>query len=623
MSSEGWFALGLLAFAIILFVTEWLRVDVVALAVVVILMLSGLLSSSEALSGFSHPVVLTIAALFIIGGGVMQTGLAAALGERILRIAGNSQRRLTVVIMLAVAALSGFMSDTGTVAILLPAVISLSWSARLSPSKLLIPLSYGALLGGAATLIGTPPNILVSDLLRENGQAPFGFFDYTPIGLILIAAGVLYMLLVGQRLLPDQPARQEIQRVPTSKELAAIYELPNHLFRLRVRRNSEMVGVKVAETRFRQEFNLNILEIQRPPEPRPVIKVGESKLVWQNNQPVRISPIPDMHLDVDDILTVQGSADDVAHASAAWNLAVQPAEGQAESDFDSAEVGLAEILLPPRSELIGKTVVEARFGSLHHLTVLGIHRPSSSETLDIKTTPLRFGDNLLVQGSWKDILALRNLRRDFVVTGQPEAMLSMPARRKAPLALLILLGLLVVLILDLLPLAAASLLAALLMILSGCLTIDDAYAAIDWKSIVLVAGMLPMSVALEKTGVVNLASESLISSLGSYGPVWVLAGVFLLTSLFTQVLSNTATTVLIAPIALVSAQKLGVQPQAFLMGVAIAASLAMGTPVASPVNTLVMAAGNYRFSDYLKTGLPLIAMLMVISLLVLPILWPF
>lgn len=623
MSGEAWLALGLLAFAIVLFVTEWLRVDVVALAVVVILMLSGLLSSSEALSGFSHPVVLTIAALFIIGGGVMQTGLAAALGEKILRVAGNSQTRLTVVIMLAVAALSGFMSDTGTVAILLPAVISLSWGARLSPSKLLIPLSYGALLGGAATLIGTPPNILVSDLLRENGLAPFGFFDYTPIGLILVAAGVLYMLVVGQRLLPDQPARQEIQRVPTAKELAAIYELPNHLFRLRVRRNSELVGVKVAETRFRQEFNLNILEIQRPPEPHPVVKVGESKLVWQNNQPVRLTPTPDIQLDVDDILTVQGSADDVAHAAAAWNMAVQPAEKQAEGDFDSAEVGLAEILLPPRSEMIGKTVVDARFGSLYHLTVLGIHRAGSSETLDIKTTPLRFGDNLLVQGAWKDILALRNLRRDFVVTGQPEAMLSMPARRKAPLALLILLGLLVVLILDLLPLAAASLLAALMMILSGCLTIDDAYAAIDWKSIVLVAGMLPMSAALEKTGVVNLVAESLINSLGSFGPVWVLAGVFLLTSLFTQVLSNTATAVLIAPIALVSAQKLGVQPQAFLMSVAIAASLAMGTPVASPVNTLVMAAGNYRFSDYLKTGLPLIAILMVICLLVLPLLWPF
>jgi di/tricarboxylate transporter len=623
MTLEMWVALGILIAAIILFVTEWLRVDVVAIAVMVSLMLTGLLTAQEAIAGFSNPAVLTIAALFIVGGGVMQTGLAAAIGERILKVAGTHAGRLTLVIMIAVALLSAVMSDTGTVAVLLPAIISLGVSARISPSKLLIPLSYGSLLGGATTLIGTPPNIIVSDLLREHGLQPFQFFDYTPIGLVIFVAGVLFVISIGRRLLPDHKPRQDVQRVETPEELLSLYRLPDNLFRLRVRRSSEMVGKTLLESRVRQDYGLTVLDILRPnPD-----GINAKELRWRTNgdrsEYASISPSADATIEVGDILIVQAATKDISHGAAALNLGVQPAQSRDDTSLISSEVGIAEILLPPRSSLLGKSLVDVQFGSVYHLTVLGINRPGVEESLDLKETDLRFGDTLLVQGPWKNILDLRNKRRDFVVMGQPEQELIAPARAKAPLAMLVLLGMLVVMVTNLIPLATASMLAALVMILTGCLSIDEAYDAVDWKSIVLIAGMLPMATTLEKVGLVDLAAQGFTHSLGNLGPMLILGGFYLLTSIFTQVLSNTATTVLIAPIALATAVQLGVQPYAFLMGVAIAASMAFASPVASPANTLVMGAGHYRFSDYIKVGIPLILITLLVAMLALPLIFPF
>ena len=623
MTLEMWVALGILVAAIILFVTEWLRVDVVAIAVMVSLMLSGLLTAQEAIAGFSNPAVLTIAALFIVGGGVMQTGLAASIGERILKVAGDHPGRLTVVIMTAVALLSAVMSDTGTVAVLLPAIISLGVSAKISPSRLLIPLSYGSLLGGATTLIGTPPNIIVSDLLREHGLRPFSFFDYTPVGLALFLAGILFMVSIGRHLLPDHKTKTDVQRVETPEELLALYRLPDNLFRLRVRRSSELAGKNLFESRLRQDYRLTVLDILRPKTSSSDTKDAQGKSNGYQAKYDSISPSPEATFMPGDILLVQSSSSDVSHAAAALNLGVQPAQSQDDSSLISSEVGIAEILLPPRSSLLGKSLVEVQFGTLYHLTVLGINRPGVEESLDLKGTELRFGDTLLVQGPWKNILDLREKRRDFVVMGQPEQVLGAPARAKAPLAMLVLIGMLLVMITNLMPLATASMLAALVMILTGCLSIDEAYDAVDWKSIVLIAGMLPMATALEKVGLVNLAAQGFTQGLGSLGPILTLGGFFLLTSLFTQVLSNTATTVLIAPIALATSYQLGIQPYAFLMAVAIAASMAFATPVASPANTLVMGAGHYRFSDYIKVGVPLILISLVVTMLFLPLIFPF
>jgi di/tricarboxylate transporter len=376
-------------------------------------------------------------------------------------------------------------------------------------------------------------------------------------------------------------------------------------------------------SRLREDYNLTIIEVLRPLQPRSIARLGNRNLVLQSGSYAKIPPEAEVVFRAEDVLIAQSSAADISHIAAVLNVGVQPAHAEDDYHLISEEAGVAEVLLPPRSSLAGKTINELRFGSHYHLTVLGIQRPSLQSPLDLKNTKLRFGDTLLVQGTWKDILDLRKRPRDFVVMGQPEAMIGAPARARAPLAMLILAGMLVLMVTNLMPLVTASMLAALLMILFGCVSIDEAYESVDWKSIVLIAGMLPMSTALEKVGLVNLVSQGLTDSLGAWGPTAVLTGLFFLTSLFTQVLSNTATTVLIAPIGLAAARDLGVEPYAFLMAIAIAASMAFSTPVASPVNTLVMGAGNYRFSDYLRAGIPMILIMLVTSLIVLPILWPF
>ncbi len=624
MTFQMYITLGILAFAILFFVTEWLRVDVVALVVVTTLMVTKLLTPSEAIAGFSSPIVLTIASLFIIGGAILQTGLAASIGRQILKVAGSGEASLMTAVMLTVAILSAFMSDTGTVAVLLPAVISMASSVQISPSKLLIPLSFGALLGGSATLIGTPPNIIVSDLLHEHGMQPFQFFDYSPIGLILVATGILFMVTIGKRILPDRTREKGLIRFETPEEIAKRYRLPDNLYRLRVRGASTLIGKSIVEGEFGARFNVTILELRRKPEAKTMVKLGETKLVWQAGEK-GMKPSAETLFQRDDQLIVQGTATDIAHLAASWNLGVQPAKRSDEQAISNEEVGIAEVLLPQRSQLVGKTLAELSFGRIYRLTVLGIQRPgvATAEAPNIKTTPLRFGDILLVQGSWENILALRQQRRDFVVMGHPEEMQGPRQRTKAPLAGLILLAMLASMVGEFMPLTTSSMVAALLMILTGCLSIDEAYNVIDWKSIVLVAGMLPMSAALEKVGLIDLLAENLTLALGSLNPIWIVGGLFLATSLFTQVLSNTATAVLIAPLAFAIGQNLGIQPHAMLMSVAIAASMAFASPVASPVNTLVMGAGNYRFSDYIKVGAPLILISMVITMLVLPLLFPF
>ncbi len=481
-----------------------------------------------------------------------------------------------------------------------------------------MPLSFGALLGGATTLIGTPPNLIVSDLLLHAGLEPFGFFDYTPIGLVLLGVGVPFMVLVGRHLLPDRQAPPALQRVETPQELVAQYRLPDNLFRLRVRQKSRLVGQTVSQSALGQRFGLTVVEIRRATASGPV-----RNLLGRSGDAEPIQPTTETSFQAGDLLIVKGAGSDVAAAAAFWNLGVQPVSAEDGDALITEEVGLAEVLLRPRSSLVGRTIVEADFGRRFHLTVLGINRPGVEELLDLKTTPLRFGDILLVQGPWKNILALREQPSDFVVMGQPEQMMGAPEREKAGLTVAVMAGMLVLLVTNTLSVAAASMLAALTVVLTGCLTMDEAYRAIDWRSLVLVAGMLPLSAAMEKVALVDLVARGLINSLGTLGPLAALAGLFLLTSAFTQVLSNTATTVLIAPVALAAAQALGLRPYAFMMAVAISASMGMASPVASPVNTLVMGAGNYRFTDYLKVGGPLILLLIAVSTAVLPLLWPF
>ena len=618
---DGWITLGLFVATILLFLTEWLEVDLVALGVVIMFMITGILTLDEALAGFSSPIVITIAALFIVGGAVMETGLADSISGRIINFAGNSRFRLLILIMGTVALLSGFISDTGTVAVMAPAIISISRKKQINPSKLLIPLSFGSLLGGAMTLIGTPPNIVVSDLLAVNGFEAFRFFDFTPIGLILLVVGILYLSLTSRWLLPDHKSSKPLQRVDSPQELMEVYKLPEDLYRLRIRHGSPLTGKTILESDLGNTFNINVLDINRAEPTRPKNRVSDFRLLPDEDREYQLSPAQ-YTLEPNDILICQGKLNDISHASATLRLGVQPAQAEDQKSLVNEEVGVAEVLLPPRSRILGKTLVSSRFGSLYQLTVLGINRPGAESSLPLKDTTLQFGDTLFVQGPWKNIHALADQRRDFVVVGQPEDLKGTPPRSKMILAGSILIAMILSLVTGWLPLATTALLAAFLMIITGCLNMKQAYNSVEWKSVILIAGMLPMATALQKVGLVQTGAEWIATSLGGLGTIPVLGSLFLITSLFTQVISNTATTVLIAPVALSLALNLGYQPQAFLMTVALAASTAYATPVASPVNTLVMGAGNYRFKDFARVGIPLILISMLLTILLLPFLWP-
>ena len=612
----------ILAAAITLFITEWLRVDLVALSVVVALLLSGILTTGEAIAGFSNSAVITIAALFIVGGGVMQTGLAAMIGRRILAIAGSEQVRLTLVLMLAVALLSSFLSDTGTVAVLLPAVLALSRSTQIPPGKLLIPLSYGALLGGATTLIGTTPNLITAELLLENGYAPFRFFSFTPVGSLILVAGMVFILLIGHKILPSRQRSYREMDFEDPAELIERYRLEENLFNVRVRKNSPLVGKTLKQANLGHDYQLTCIQINRQEAPGKlshlIHTIQEPSGHWHS-----IVPTNDTIFKAQDTLVLGGTPSDINRAAVAHELSILPAVPEQEEKIISQEIGVAEVLIRPRSNLVGKTILEGGIGSCYHVNVIGIVAADGTRKTDIREQTLNAGDTLLVQGLWKDIVSMRENSRDFVLLGQPEAMLAAPTPKKASIALLILAGMLAMMISGWLPVADVSLLAALMMVLTGCLSMDEAYQSVDWKSVVLIAAMLPMSTALEKVGLVAVAAEIFTTQLGSFGPVAVLAGLFLFTTVMTQVLSNTATTVLVAPIALTAAQGMGLSPYAFLMAVALAASMAFATPVASPPNTLVMGAGGYRFIDYMKIGIPMIIIAGVVAMFALPVFFPF
>jgi di/tricarboxylate transporter len=626
----------ILGVTIFLFVLDRIRLDLVALLSLLALLLTDILTPTEALAGFSDPIVLIIAGLFVVGGGLFHTGVAGAMGRWLSRVAGTNPIVLTVVIMLVVAFLSAFMSSTGATAVLVPVVVTIAWNARISPSKLLMPLSFGALFGGMLTLLGTAPNLVVNTQLIEHGLEPFGFFTFTPFALAALAAGILFMALVGYHLLPrreDDQLNQAQTDAPTLDELAKVYQLPDHLHTLQVCDPSPMADQTVVQSNIGARYGINILEVQSPvvgrfggnvrpngngeSSPNGNGKIGMARQVLAPSRPVDSDTI----LRTDDLLHVQGDPEDVQRMAAEQNLRI--CSEQEPHRLLSKQLGLAEIMPTPDSQILGHTLQELRFRTLYGLTAIGIRRMGKPLDEDPATVKLRFGDTLLVEGPWERIERLQRERRNLVVIGLPKEMAeSDQATERAPLAVAIMVGMLLLITLDLLPMVTAVLLAAVAMVLTGCLRTELFYRTISWESIVLIGAMLPMATALQKTGGVEFIAYLLTNNIGAYGPLAVLAGVFLMTTLSTQFLSNTATSVLMAPIAYQAAVSLGVAPHAFLMAVAMAASSAFMTPIASPVNTIVLAAGGYRFSDFVKVGLPLLFIMLVLVVTLLPVFFP-
>jgi di/tricarboxylate transporter len=769
----------ILVMAIVLFVSEWLRMDVVALLVLVSLALTGLVTPEEALSGFSNMAVVTVWAVLILSGGLARTGIANRIGQQVLRIAGSSEARLVAIIMLTAGVLSGIMNNIGVAALMLPVVVDIAHRTRRAPSKLLMPLAFGALLGGLTTLIGTPPNILVSEVQRRYGLEPFQMFDYTPTGVFVLLAGVAFVTLLGRRLLPSRNIRDFSSGIRA--EARDFFGLRERLFVVRVPADSTLVGKTLVESRLGAALGLNVLGIiredkrQLAPDPgtlllpddrllvegrqspldelvgrehltmvggRPtverlvsgevevaevrldpgcgllghtleqagfrtrfgaivlairrgdvILRTSLEKTLLQSNdvllvqgtrahldtvreepcisvsapeeaesyhleerlmqvrvpqgsplagktlaesrlgdafglgvmgivrgETTHLMPEPDKRLAPGDLLLVKGEPEDLLTMNGLQSLRIEQEAPPDLSELESEFVGLAEVVLSPHTTLAGKTLRELHFREKFGLNVLAIWRSGRPYRSNLRDMALRFGDAILLYGP-REKLKMLGTEHDFLVL--TEEAQEAPRLNKAPVALLVMAAVLVPVIFGWLPIAITAVMGVVLMIVTGVLTMEEAYRSIQWKAIFLIAGMLPLGIAMEQAGAASLLAEGVVRLVGAYGSLAVMASLFVLAALASQVMPNPAVAVLLAPIAYNMANGLGVSPYPMMMAVAVSASAAFLSPVGHPANVLIMGPGGYRFSDYLKVGIPLTLVVLVVSLLVVPVFWPF
>ena len=775
--------LGMIVLTVALFVTRLLPIELVALLVLVSLSLSGLLTPAEALSGFSNPAVVTVWAVFILSGGLSRTGVASVLGRQVLRVAGSGEVRLMAVIMLAAAGMSAFMNNVGVAALLLPVVVDIARRTGRPPSRLLMPLAFGALLGGLNTLIGTPPNILVSDALRDQGFSPFQLFDFATVGLPITLAGVAYMVLVGRHLLPARDLVKEALPGSEDRDLPGLYGLEEQLFLLRMPADSPLAGRNLAASRLGAALGLNVVAILRnhqtilAPRPDFVLRPGDrlvvegrldelaglgqrdllleegalatdrlisgemgiaearlapdsdlvgetllqsgfrqrfgvNVLAIRRDGHVRRTNLNDLPLHADDKLLIQGpwAALDGLRERSEWDF-VRPVPGSDLAALYQLHERLIALHVPPDSVLVGKNLAESRLGEAFGLMVLGIERGGATHWMPASEERLQAEDILLVEGRPEDLLTLRGLQglqvdhelpsdlgtleseqvglaevvlsphttlarktlrrlhfrekyglsvlaiwregrayrtnlRDMalrlgdallvygpreklaVLGSEPDFLVltqeaqQAPRLGRAPWAVLVMVCVLVPVIMGLTPISIAAVAGAVLMVATGCLTMEEAYRHIEWRAVFLIAGMLPLGMAMEQTGAARLLAEGLLS-LGDLGPPAVTAGLFLLGAAATQVMPTAAVAVLLMPIAFNIASELAISPYTLAMAVAMAASSCFHSPVSHPANILIMGPGGYRYTDYIRVGLPLTLVVLVALLLTLPIFWPY
>lgn len=606
----------ILGVSIVLFMSNKVRADLVGMLALLALVITGILTPPEALAGFSNTVVIMIAGLFIVSAGISRTGLANKAGNVLLKIAGRNEKKLFTYILVIVACIGAFMSNTGTVALMLPVIVGIAISIKVPSSKFLIPLAYMSSISGLLTLIATPTNLIASQILVDNGYKRLGFFDITPIGIVAVITSIIYLVLVRNTLLPKEDTQTETENgyKLSPKKLIADYRLKGNLHRVRVNEESDMVGKKLADLKIPANYQLCILEISR--------KSQDGKSLFPMNYREMAGPMS--QLEGKDVLYVQGPKSQVDKLVEDYRLSYK--EEDAESDeLVSRQLGIAEVLLTPESKLINQTITGIGFREKYNLNIIGINRKGNYLLQNMSKEKLRFGDALLVQGSWDEIELLARETNDVVVIGQPAEHASLAsANGKAPIAGAIMFFMIGLMIFEVFPVVVSVLIGAVLMIVTGCLrNMDDAYGTINWSSIVLIAAMLPLATALEKTGGMLILSEGIIRVLGDYGPLGVFAGIYLLTNIFGQFISNTATAVLFAPIAMNAAMAIDVSPVPFLIAVTVAATMAFSTPVASPTNALVMTAGGYKFNDFVKIGVPLQVLMFIVMVIAIPIVFPF
>ncbi len=601
----------------IMFLTGKFKVDLVALGSLLALLLLGIIDIGEALAGFANPVVVMIAGLFVVGAGILRTGLAQMIGTRIMKLSGGSEIKLLILMMILVGIFSGFISNTGTVAVLLPVIMTLSGEIGLSPAKLLIPLAYASSLGGVWTLIGTPPNLVISDTLRESGYGPLSFFSLAPVGLVGLAVGIVYILLFRKWLFGGEKAetgKGVSERTP--RNLAGLYSLTDRLHEFEVPANSPLSDRAVSEFNAGKDYELTVLEVNR--------KGKMLKSLMKNDGPE--VGRAELRIQEGDQLLLFGSHENAAKFAEEFNLSELPETAESLIDeLISSDVGISEMLIAPQSSFVGQTISELEFRDRYNLNILSVKRGEKYIHSGVESEKLQNGDALLVQGSWKSIGMLAKTSGDLVVVGRPDEQAGKePITSKAPIAGAIMILMLILMTFGLVETVTAVLIAAFLMAASGSLrTSKEAYNSINWETVILLGGMLPMATALEKTGGVKFISDGMLDLLGSFGAYAVMAGFYFITMLLSQFISNTATAVIFAPIAVTAAEKIGVSPYPFLIAVAVSASMAFSTPMASPPNALVMSAGNYKFSDFARAGIPLQIILAIVMLILIPFVYPF
>lgn len=600
-----------LAATIAMFIIGRLRADIVALCALTTLILCGILTPAEALAGFSNSVVIMMVGLFVVGGGIFQTGLAKAASRRIVRMAGGSDTTMFLLVVTVTAMIGAFVSNTGTVALMMPIVVSMTAEAKKDASRLLMPLAFASSMGGMLTLIGTPPNLVIDGTLREHGYDGLSFFSFAPVGAICLAVGIIVMMPLS-RLFLKQGHKKDDTRSKSLDELVKEYELANGVTAFHVGRHSSIAGKSVAQLDLRARHGITILEIRNETSRhRGLIRNVTQSL-----------PTQDSVIEAGDIIYLQGEKDNIATFATEARLRKMDKHG-----FDFYNIGIAEIVVMPDSRLVGLKLRQSRFREQYSINVLGIKRSHSYITADLPEERLKAGDILLVQGRWENLDKIDHEEEDWLVMGKPKEMAEkVTLGYKAPLAALIMAAMVAAMVFDFIPIApvTAVMAAGLLMVITGCLrSVEAAYKTINWESIVLIAAMMPMATALEKTGTSALVSHSLVNMLGELGPTALLCGIYFTTSLLTMFISNTATAVLMAPIAMNAATEVGVNPLPMLFAVTLGASMCFASPFSTPPNALVMHAGNYRFSDYVKVGLPLQLIMGIVMTIVLPLLFPF
>ena len=606
-----------------LFVSGKVRSDLVALCALLALLLFQILTPAEGLSGFSNTTVIMMVGLFIVSGGIFQTGLAKMIGSKVMTLAGKSELRLFLLVMIVTSAIGMFVSNTGTVALMLPIVVSMAAAAGISSRRLLMPLAFASSIGGMMTLIGTPPNLIVSDTLANAGYEPLKFFSFLPVGIITLVVGVLYLLPVTKILSPKEKSKDKKKSDKSLNELVREYGITENLFRVHVKdENSEAIGKTVVDLNIYREYGINVLELRR--------STGQNRFVRTVNQQLAS---PDLVLKQNDVLYLSGEPEMIEKFTKDYSLRLLDRHtdeidgSSSNASMDFFDIGVAEILIMPSSSMINRTVVDAGFRSKFSVNVLGIRRKQEYILNDLGEQKMLNGDVLLVQGAWTDIARMKKESTNWVVLGEPlEAAAKVTLDHKAPIAAAIMVAMIVMMVVESIPVAPVTsvLLAAVLMVITGCVrSVEAAYKTINWQTIVLFAAMLPMSIALEKTGVSEMISGAIVTYLGESGPRILLAGIYAATSLMTIFISNTVTAVLMAPIALQCAVQIGVSPVPFMFAVTVAASMCFASPFSTPPNALVMSAGQYTFMDYVKVGLPLQILMCIVMVFALPLIFPF